>query len=82
MIQKIKDYTLFILLALLGVAYYMLGRRGEKIKDLQEDLIKKDLDVALGQAKEDMATKEKSYEDALRDYAAKRDRYNKLFRDK
>jgi hypothetical protein len=52
MLQKIKDYSLFVLLALLGVAYYMLGRRGEKIKDLQYDLIQKDLDTSLSKAKD------------------------------
>lgn len=80
MLQKIKDYALFILLALLGVAYYLLGRRGEKIKDLQAEIIKKDLSKQLDDVQTKVDGDRAAYENSYNAYIAKRDRYNKLFR--
>lgn len=79
MLQKIKDYALFILLALLGVAYYMLGRRGEKIKDLQADIIRKDLEKQLEKAQTLVDADRSEYDSAVNNYIIKRDRYNKLY---
>ena len=80
MIQKIKDYALFILVLALGVLAYLFGRRGEKIDDLKNEIVRKDINRALDKAVSDVLEKGKSYDDALTDYTNKRNRYNKLYR--
>ena len=80
MIERIKDYAIFILLLLLGIAGFVIGRRGDKIKDLQADIIKRDLTKQLDKAQDLVTGDKQAYDDAVNNYIAKRDRYNRLFK--
>lgn len=82
MFQKIKDYALGVLLILLGVAAYMLGQRGNKIKDLQDNLAEQSLKDALRTLETKAGGDQKAYEKSRDDFISKRDRYNNLFRPK
>lgn len=79
MIQKIKDYLLLVGLLALSILAFVVQRRGEKIRDLQDNLITKDLKKEVDRSLEKMEKGERTYEDAVNKYHTKRDRYNKLF---
>lgn len=80
MIEKIKDYSILVLVSALAILAYLFGRRGEKIRDLQSEIVKKDLDATLKRAQDNVTKDKKSYEDALNAYIAKRNRYNEMYK--